>query len=157
MHRVSDRDVQWYRSKVDGVFKLVMALLALSCLLVLIASLRSGDTTEIIIAVITCAFVGGLVLLFVFPVRYGIAQDELIIRFGVVRKRFRLDAIRDVRPERNMIASPAMSMDRLAIRTGRGSLPDVLISPADREGFLEALAERAGLERRGDHLTRIAD
>lgn len=121
---------------------------------VLGASLRSGDVTEIIVAIIACVFTAALFGLLVIPVRYGIGRDELIIRFGVVRQRIRLDTIMEVRPTRNPLSAPALSLDRLAIRTGHKLILETLISPSDRETFLSALAMRSGLRRDGDRLIR---
>ena len=89
--------------------------------------------------------------------RYGIARDDLIIRFGVVRQRIRLDEIREVVPTHNPLSSPALSLDRLAIRTGPSIFSGTMISPADREVFLATLALRTGLRQDGNRLVRITD
>jgi hypothetical protein len=88
----------------------------------------------------------------VIPVRYGVSSDRLVIRFGVVRRHVDLAAIREVYPTHNPLASPALSLDRLAIRTGDGPFGMSLISPGEREEFLSALASGAGLVRNNDRL-----
>jgi hypothetical protein len=76
----------------------------------------------------------------------------LRVRCGPFRWGYRLDRIAEVRPSRSPASGPALSLDRLAVR---GKFSTLLISPEDREGFLERLAAAApGLERRGDRLVR---
>ena len=48
-----------------------------------------------------------------------------------------IDDITSVRRTRNPLSSPALSMDRLSIRYGKGRR--IMISPADQAGFLEAI------------------
>lgn len=88
------------------------------------------------------------------PIRYGIEDNWLIIRFGVVRRRIPLSDIREVHPTHNPLSSPALSLDRLAIRIDDGYMGMSLISPAQREEFLTLLASSAVLAREGDRLVR---
>lgn len=145
----------WYRSKVDWWLGLILIVVPLVSLAVLVASFRSSDRVELVVAIMTCIFIAALYGLLIIPVRYGIAEDELIIRFGVVRWRVRLRAIEEVKPTRNPLSSPALSLDRLAVRTGPGLLSMTLISPADREDFLKLLAMRSGLGWDGNRLVRV--
>ena len=71
----------------------------------------------------------------------SLVADALVVRFGLVRSRIPYSSIRSVRATRIPIASPALSLDRLAIDASRG-LP-VIIAPADRERFVAELAARA--------------
>ncbi|MDT8434491.1 MAG: PH domain-containing protein [Anaerosomatales bacterium] len=88
-------------------------------------------------------------------VRFGIARDELIVRFGIVRLRIPLDTIQEVVLTHNPLSAPALSLDRLAVRTGMSPLSETMISPADREAFLSTLAMHSGLRRDGDRLVRF--
>lgn len=90
----------------------------------------------------------------IFPMRYSITDRELIIKHGLVRQRVQLTAIKEVRPTRNPLSSPALSLDRLEISTGPGFSERIMISPADKTGFLRLLAERAGLKADGERLVR---
>lgn len=152
--KASERDAIWFPSKIDWWLGALLVLLPLWMLGILVLSLMSGDKTEIIIAIASFLFIVVLYLLLLIPTRYGITHDKLIVRFGVVRHRIALDAIKEVRPSRTPLSSPALSMDRLSIRTGSRYSVGILISPADRAGFLRTLAERAGLERDGEGLVR---
>ena len=61
-----------------------------------------------------------------------------------------LKEIKSVLPTWNPLSSPALSLDRLAIKRAHGW--DVRISPKERNEFLRELADRAGLEQEGDVL-----
>jgi hypothetical protein len=90
----------------------------------------------------------------VFPMRYGIGDGRLTIRFGLCRQRIPLAEIRAVYPTRNPLSSPALSLDRLHVRFGEGFFKSVMISPAERDEFLHHLASAAALRQDGDRLTR---
>ncbi len=89
----------------------------------------------------------------VFPLYYELEDHALVIRAGLLRSRIPYEQIRAVRPTRNPLSSPALSLDRLHVDAGSALGPN--ISPADREGFLSALLSRAPqLHRVGDALVR---
>jgi hypothetical protein len=84
---------------------------------------------------------------FAFWVLYGTAyrvgERELLVRSGPFRWRIPIDAITTVTPTANPLSSPAVSLDRLRIayRAARGDRA-LMVSPADKAGFLAALAAR---------------
>jgi hypothetical protein len=81
-------------------------------------------------------------------------SGRLLVRCGPFRWSEPLGRIEEVRPSRSWASAPALSLDRLEVR-GRWS--SLLISPADRDWFLDRLAAASpGLERRGDRLVRRA-
>ena len=130
-----------YRSKVDWWLAAIIVLVPLILLAIAVAMLVSGDTEAAVGVGLALVAVIGLYLLIVWPVEYVLEPDALVVRFGVIRSRIPYSSIRSVRPTRVPIASPALSLDRLAIDAGRG-LP-VIIAPVDRERFLADLATRA--------------
>jgi hypothetical protein len=73
--------------------------------------------------------------------RYLVTDLEVIARSGPFRWRIEIAGIESIRPSRNPLSSPAMSLDRLEIRYGEGRR--LLISPEDREGFLQAVVARS--------------
>ena len=89
---------------------------------------------------------------FAFWVLYGtgyqVGERELVVRSGPFRWRIPVDAITSITPTTNPISSPACSLDRLRIayRGARGEHA-LLVSPADRLGFLAALAARGAPTR----------
>jgi len=86
--------------------------------------------------------------------RYGIDDEHLHVRFGVCRQRIPLKDISEVHPTRNPLSSPALSLDRLHVQFGEGVFKAVMISPADRDRFLDELADKAKLKCEGDRLVR---
>lgn len=143
-----------YRSAVDTWVAVVLTGTLSVCLF---AAYRMVLADSVAGAASLLLFVAGLGLI-LMPVRYAIAGADLVIRSGVWKLRIPLRTIRRVHPSSSLLASPALSMRRLAIehRSGPHSRPTIYISPADRDGFLDDLAEAAGLERRGDELVRAA-
>jgi len=73
--------------------------------------------------------------------RYLVTDREVIARSGPFRWRIEIAGIESIRPSRSPLSSPAMSLDRLEIRYAGGRR--LLISPEDREGFLEAVVARS--------------
>jgi len=153
----SSADVRWFRSAVDWWLAVILVVLPFTQVWALLSALRSGESESVVATAFGCALVAAIYGLLVFPMRYGIAGEQLIIRFGVVRRRIRLADIREVYPTHNPLSSPALSLDRLAIRTGNGMTGISLVSPSNRSEFLETRASRAGLVSEGDRLVRGPD
>jgi hypothetical protein len=77
---------------------------------------------------------------------YTTTDTHLRIRCGPLRRNVPLADVRAVRPTRNPLSSPALSLDRLRIEYSRALA--AMVSPDDKEGFLRALRTRApGLAR----------
>lgn len=98
--------------------------------------------------------VAGIYMGLIFPMRYGLNDLELTVRFGLCRQRIPLHSIREVRRTRNPLSSPALSLDRLHLQFGDGFFKAVMISPLDRDEFLADIRERAGLALDGERLIR---
>jgi hypothetical protein len=77
------------------------------------------------------------------PLYYRVTDRELIVRSGIQCWRIPLAGIVGVRPTSDLVASPALSLDRLAVDyTANGRVQSILISPEDQDGFLFDLAMR---------------
>lgn len=90
----------------------------------------------------TGIFTLALMGLLVWPVRYTLAADRLIIRFGVIRVKIPYARITGARPERSILSSPALSFDRVQVDY-EGGAGFTLISPDEKDRFLRELAARA--------------
>lgn len=98
----------------------------------------------------------GFIVWILHGTRYELRGDRLVIRSGPFRWSRSLHAIREVRPTHNPLSSPALSLDRLAVRIRGHKLP-VLVSPVRREEFLaDVLARAPHLERVDDRLVERA-
>jgi len=142
-----------YRSRVDWWLALLLvAVPAISVGTAILLTL-SGDALQAAIGWLAVLGVIGLYVALVWPVRYELASDELVVRFGFMRTRVPYARIRGVVPSRSVLAAPALSLDRLALDIGQ-ALP-LTISPDDRDGFLDDLAARVpGVVRDGSALVR---
>ena len=90
------------------------------------------------LGVTVVGFLGAALVLWVlYGTDYRVHAGELHVRSGPFRWRVPLAQIRAVEPTRSPLSSPALSLNRLRIRYGNGKA--VMVSPADREGFFEAL------------------
>jgi hypothetical protein len=146
--------IQWYRSKVDWWMVPVLCMPPVATIAVCVAVALTGNLSALPWGVASALFVFGIYFGLVFPLRYGLDDTHLIVRFGLCRKLVPLADISEVHPTRNPLSSPALSLDRLHVQYGQGVFKAVLISPAGRDRFLDDLAQRAGLKREGDRLVR---
>jgi len=81
----------------------------------------------------------GLLLWLLSDTWYGITDTDLIVHCGPFRTSVPISSIRAVRPTRTVCSAPALSLDRLELTYAGGTL---VISPADKAGFIRALRER---------------
>ncbi len=77
----------------------------------------------------------------VWPIEYVLSDDELIVRIGLFRSPYKYSTITGIKPSRNPLSSPALSLDRLEIKY-KGKIGFFMVSPKDKEGFMEELASR---------------
>ena len=147
-------ELKWFKSEIDWWIGSIIVGVPVLELALLVSSLQRGDREATVAVFAGCAFVAAIYALLVIPVRYGIGDDVLVVRFGVVRQRIPFTSIREVYPTHAPLSSAALSLDRLAVRTGRGFLGLTLISPREREEFIALLARKANLMRNGERLTQ---
>ena len=88
-------------------------------------------------------------LYMLYGTHYTLSEDRLRVRSGILKWTINLAAIASIRPKRDIRSSPACSMDRLLIVYAGGQ--QLLISPRDRDAFIDALLSRA------THLIRSED
>ncbi len=82
----------------------------------------------------------GLPTWILLATHYTLDATDLAIRCGPFHWRIPLREIRAVTPTHNPLSSPALSLDRLRIDSGRPT--SIMISPYDKEGFLRELRKR---------------
>ena len=138
-------------SKKDPEILVPMVLMAIA-LVWAIERIRAGNDSLINFFLIL------LVLLYVWATlstRYEFREDVLVGRSAFLRWEVSLNTIVEVSPARGWApAAPALSSDRLQINYvhRRGGLATLMVSPEDREGFLETLREsvRTSKEQHGE-------
>lgn len=79
-----------------------------------------------------------------YPCAYTLTPTHLLIRAGVVRQRIPYSDITGIEPSHSLWAAPALSLRRVKIsRKGRFHL----VSPREREAFMEELGQRVAAAR----------
>jgi hypothetical protein len=83
-------------------------------------------------------------------------EPVLLVRSGLLRYKVPLAEISEVLPSAEARSSPAWSLDRLEVvyPTRGGFHRSLLISPRDRDRFLDELAQRANPAPDGSSLVR---
>ncbi|WP_262280701.1 PH domain-containing protein [Hallella absiana] len=126
-----------YPSKKD-IFVFIIICLIASLASSINAAMESGtlmswSCTLLIVLVWLALF------LLIYPTKYIIDGDNLLIRCGFQRKRISISQIIYVRRSHNLLASPALSVDRLEIVFKGKNTDSILISPRNRIDFVEDL------------------
>jgi hypothetical protein len=135
----TERPARRFTSKVDAWLVLVIAAGLLAMWLAPFGRVRAGrpiDALDFALPMLATAFIVWLFR----TTAYVVTEDSLVVRSGPVRKTVPLGSITRLRATRNPLSSPALSLDRIEVTYGTRR---VLISPKDKQGFLEAVLERS--------------
>lgn len=144
-----------FPSKIDIWLVVLLGGSLLLALAGVLTAAASVDDPAVWLGLAMTVAVGAFVVWLFRTTRYELDGRELVVRSGPFRWRIDLAAVESVTPSRNPLSSPALSLDRLQIRYGKGRF--LLVSPAERERFLAALVRaEPALERHGDELRRRA-
>jgi hypothetical protein len=149
------RDRMTYPSKIDWwVAAILVALSAVEigvgAVVLSIPNLQVAPWPVLLVALLPL-LIGGLLLWICFSTRYTVRPPNLVVRSGPLGCTIPLDAIAEVQARRGyhmeMGWNFALSLDRFFIKyrtpNGRQALFGVVISPKDKEGFLEELRREA--------------
>jgi hypothetical protein len=101
---------------------------------------RSGPRPPLVVVVLTPLVALGFVLWSFGSTHYAIDDGTLVVKSSFLTWRIDIQSIVEITPTRSTASSPAMSLDRLAIRYRKGGrVRTILVSPRDKGGFLYAL------------------
>ena len=107
-----------------------------------IASEKASDKEPVAIMAIVVG--AGLPLWLLVSTRYELSATDLYIFSGPFSWRVPLREVKSISPTRSVLASPALSFDRLRIDHGR--FDSIMISPREKDRFIDELeARRAAL------------
>jgi|SRR5215831_15876768 len=132
-----------YQSKKDLWLVLVMSLgLFIPFILGVVILLgTSADRKVAFILFGSGLVIGGLIFWLSYPLYYEISDSYLLVRSGPLKWQIQIKNIDGLVPTRNALSSPAMSLDRLAIKyREQGSNKMLLISPLHKNEFIRELA-----------------
>lgn len=123
-----------FKSKVDWWMAAIFLAVPISMIY--------GVITEpnAILMLVTTIVIVLLATLF-FGTKYIIEGEELIVYGGIYKKRINIKQIRSLRPSKNPLSAPAMSIDRIEITYNTTFSEVILVSPKDKEGFVKRLLE----------------
>lgn len=126
-----------FASRVDRwLIVVLVATVVVQVIAIAAAGAASGAVPAVMAGVVVLFLT---VILFTWLLRgtyYEVSGDTLRVVSGPYRVRIPIDSIDSIEPTRSPLSSPALSLDRLRIRYGK---KQVLVSPADKRGFLRAL------------------
>jgi len=129
-----------FHSKIDRwLLVLILGGLALGWLACLPTFLDPNPVRSII-AVGSVLFATVFIGWVFWTTDYRVTPHVIIIRSGPFRWRIAIDEIIHMEPTRNPLSSPALSLDRLRIDYGKGKF--IMISPVDKQAFMEAVESR---------------
>mgnify|MGYP001284246405 FL=1 len=138
-----------YRSAVDWWLGAILVACPLFCIglgfYFLTFSVNAGFYT-ILGGLVTA----GAIALFL-PCHYTLHEDHLLVRSGILKKKIEYKGIREIEPSSCPLSAPAMSLKRIRIESDAGS---VLISPVNRDEFIERLRRRSIQPQRSTHVSR---
>ena len=148
-----------YKSKKDawliGIIAIafLISLISLTLTVITPGAIQQGGWVSVVVVAVVWAFIASLI----WPLYYEITPTELIVRGGLLHWEIPLSSIQQVRPTHNMLAYPALSLDRLRIEySQKDKTRFMLISPKDKSSFLRNLAHNAGdFELRDDGIVRL--
>lgn len=122
-----------FRSKVDAILVVPLAVgLGLPLLLITMGLAEGRPLLGAVIPLV--------VIVAVIPlnwISYELTNEQIVVRQGWLRWRMPLQRIRALKATRAIWSSPALSLDRIEIRTDRGLW--LMVSPADKAGFIQAV------------------
>ena len=75
-----------------------------------------------------------------FYTYYKVNDHQLLVKSGLFSWKIPLSEIESIEPTHSFLSAPALSLDRLAIHYGDGNR--VVVSPMDKQGFIEAIHQR---------------
>ena len=129
-----------FPSKVDSwlipVIFISMAGMIAALIVVMIEETPWPVRTMVVVVTVLVTFL----LFSVFKnTYYQVADGNLRVVSGPFKWTIPLSDITEIKPTRNPLSSPALSLDRLKVTYGQRKF--VLISPADKIGFLRAIEQ----------------
>jgi len=126
-----------FRSAVDWWYYAVVIGAAAVALAAVVPVLWTDHGMPTALALGTLLVAVGLPLWLLLTTSYRVDSHSVRVRSGPFRWNIPIGEIQSVRESRSVLSSPALSLNRIEITYGRGRR--ILLSPADREGFLKAI------------------
>lgn len=130
---------QVFKSKVDVWFVLVIVgmLILLAGGWAVAAANPVGAAEGVWIALAVATMSLGLPIWMLLTTSYTIEGDTLTVRCGAMNSKVPLRSVTGITSTSTIVSAPALSLDRLEIRYGKGER--VIVSPKAKGDFLKAV------------------
>lgn len=128
-----------FRSKIDLWLVAVCVAIPIVVLEFFVEDTTVSDWSADVIAYGIVALVLLLFAWTYFTTRYRFTAEFLLVKSGPFAWTIPLRSITKVEPSHSPVSSPALSLDRLAIHYDGKML---MVSPADKQGFMTELKKR---------------
>ncbi len=130
-----------FNSEVDSLFYIALIACIAGAAVAIAPSLQAPSLSEYFSAGLMVLVVAVLPVWLLLTTYYVVEGDSLKVHSGPFRWSIALHEIRSVMPSKSVLASPALSLDRLKIVYGDGRR--ILVSPKNRDAFLTAIGQSA--------------
>lgn len=129
-----------YPSKIDTWLLVVLLASVAVALVAAGATVVTKSAVAMAMGALIAVIGAGLPVWLLTSTQYTIGSERLLVQSGPFKWKIPLSKISSVESTRNPLSSPALSLDRLHIKYGRGQ--EIMISPKDLATFIDEL-ERA--------------
>jgi len=136
-----------FRTKRERFFTRVWMLVLILVNAVMIVPLwldPEAGSTEAVVVLALCVVITGMLLWLMLGIRYTLTEDHLIVKGGPLGSKIRYDDITRITDRPSIWAGYRIlsSRDAIEVHYKTGFMGSVMISPADKERFIEELQKR---------------
>jgi hypothetical protein len=127
-----------FKSKVDRWIQVLLVIIIVGqAFAVGSAAIQAGDPLVMTGLILVMIIIAALMIWLLTGTYYTVDRGFIRIASGPFRWNIPIDKITAIEETRSPLSSPALSLDRIRIRYGKWR--QVMISPADKAGFLKAI------------------
>jgi hypothetical protein len=129
-----------FKSKIDRwLLVLLVVIMVFEIVVMSIAALRTPDPRAALGLIVTALAIIALIGSLLIGTHYTVDGKILRVASGPFNWKVPIDQIHSVESTRSPLSSPALSLDRIRIRYGKNR--QIMVSPADKAGFLRAIGQ----------------
>ncbi len=129
-----------FKSKIDRwLLLLLVVIMVFEIVVMSVAALQTPDPRAAVGLIITALLIIALIGSLLIGTHYTVDRKILRVASGPFHWKVPIDQIQSVEATRSPLSSPALSLDRIRIRYGKKR--QIMVSPADKAGFLRAIGQ----------------
>lgn len=129
-----------FRSKIDWWLLLIFVVITANIIFKIYQEVHYSSISTNFSHLMIYSLVIVVIWLPIFSTYYVVEKNILVIKSLIFRWKINIDDITQIEPTHNPLSSPALSLERLKISYMKnGRIAKVMISPKDKEGFLNTL------------------